>query len=269
LTYRLYVIKFSSDYYALLWQGCEMYNVERMEKIMNILRERKSCSVSELAKLLSFSEATIRRDLAVLDKQMKVKKIFGGAVICEQYPSEVPYSVRSDENSRVKASLCAAASKMLSDNITVFLDSSSTVKYLVPYIKKYKGITVVTNNPELPMAFSGSDVCVYSTGGRFMRYSNSYVGEFAQNMIRGINADVLFFSARGVSLDGKVTNSSTEDDVHRLMIQNARKTCLLFDSSKLGRTYLFTVCDIFDIDVVITDKKPELVKEHSNVIIAE
>jgi len=246
-----------------------MYNIERMEKIMSILRERKSCSVSELAKSLSFSESTIRRDLAELDKQMKIKKTFGGAVICEQYPSEVPYSVRSDINSRIKSELCAVASKMLSDNITIFLDSSSTVKYLVPYIKKYNGVTVVTNNPELPMAFSGSEVTVYSTGGRFMRYSNSYVGEFAQNMIREINADILFFSARGVTADGRVTNSSTEDDIHKLMIENAKTTCLLFDSSKFGKKYLFNVCDISDIDVIITDKMPQFTKGHGSIMLSD
>ena len=60
-----------------------MYDIERQEKILEILRREKSCSVAELAKLLCFSEATIRRDLNALDKEMKVRKTFGGAIIME------------------------------------------------------------------------------------------------------------------------------------------------------------------------------------------
>ena len=66
-----------------------MYGIERQDKILNILKEKKSCSVSYLSKELLFSEATIRRDLNELSKQMKIRKTFGGAVILESYSSVI------------------------------------------------------------------------------------------------------------------------------------------------------------------------------------
>lgn len=244
-----------------------MYDIERRDRIIEILREKKSCSVAELAYKLSFSQATIRRDLAVLEKEMKISKTFGGAVIRDNFPTEVPLSLRRDDNSAVKAAICAAASSLLKDNITLFLDSSSTVEYILPYLTRYKGLTVITNNPEIPVRLAETEINIYSTGGKFLHHSQSYVGEFAQNMLRGINADILFFSARGIDSEGKVTNSSTEDDIHKIMIKNSALSCLLFDSSKLGRTYPFTICNISDIGVLVTDKPLTYGLKHKNVIL--
>lgn len=245
-----------------------MYDIERQEKILEILREKKSCSVTELAQMLAFSGATIRRDLNILDKEMKVHKTFGGAVIVEQYCAEVPIAVRRDENAAIKERICRTASQLIKDNMTIFIDASTTTEYILPYMNQHKGLVVVTNNPDIPARLAGTDVTVYSTGGKFLHHSNAYVGEFARNMLRGINADLLFFSARGVGLDGKVTNSSTEDDIHKVMIENAAKTCLLVDSTKIGKTFPFTFCRLRDIDVTITDKPLPSCLDYLNVMLA-
>lgn len=246
-----------------------MYEIERQEKILEILREKKSCSVAELAKTLCFSEATIRRDLNALNREMKVRKTFGGAVICERYSSEVPIAVRRSENAAVKERLCRSAATLLHDNMTVFFDASNTIEYLLPYLAQYRGLTVVTNNPDIPAKLSGTDVTVYSTGGKYLHHSNAYVGEFARNTVRGVNADLMFFSARGLSLDGKLTTSSTEEDVHKIMIENAAKTCLLVDSSKVGKCFSFTFGTLSDVDIVITDKPLPEGMEHPCVILAK
>lgn len=243
-----------------------MYEIERKDKIVEILQQKKSCSVKELARILNYSEATIRRDLNGLDKEMKIRKTFGGAVIAEQFGSEVPVAIRSSENNDIKKRLCAAAGKLISDNMTLFLAASTTLAHLVPLLYQYKNLTVITNDPGIPGQLSDSDITVYSTGGRYLHHSNAYVGEFAQNMIRGINADLFLFSARGISEEGKVTFSSTEDDVHRAMMENAAKTCLLFDSSKYGKTYSYTLCNLKDIDVVITDRMQKGFADAGNVI---
>lgn len=246
-----------------------MYDIERKEKILEILREKKSCSVTGLAKQLSFSEATIRRDLTALEKEMRLRKTFGGAVILEQYASEVPITVRQDVNKPVKERICRAASRLLHDHMTLFLAASTTVDCILPYLYNYQGLTVVTNGPDIPAKLSTSNITVYCTGGKLLHHSNAYVGEFARNMIRNINADLMLFSARGISPCGKVTNSSTDDDIHRVMMENSAATCLLADSSKMGKIYPFTICDLKSIHTVVTDKPLPDTLEHPNVILAE
>lgn len=245
-----------------------MYSIERKEKILEILKVKKSCSVSELASLLHFSEATIRRDLIELDKAMKIHKTFGGAVILEKFNFEFPMSIRRKENEEAKQNICKAASSLINDDMTIFMAASSTVEYLLPYLNKFKGLTIITNSPEIPLKISNPNITVYSTGGKLLHHSNEYAGEFATNMIKQINADLLFFSARGLSLDGRLTQTPY-DTVQQQMIKNAVKTCLLIDSSKTDKLFEFTFAHIDDIDVIVTDKKmPESIN-HPNVLIAE
>ena len=60
-----------------------MMAIERQEKIMQILATNKSASVKELCELLQASEATIRRDLTLLEKDNKLERTHGGAYINE------------------------------------------------------------------------------------------------------------------------------------------------------------------------------------------
>ena len=246
-----------------------MYDIERRNKILEILQQKKSCSVRELARQLMFSEATIRRDLNELDREMKIKKTFGGAVIMEKYKTEVPYNVRQNESIEKKAKIARAATSLLADNMTLFLPSSATVEHILPYLENYTGLTVITNCPVISARLCKTDIDVYCTGGKLLHHSNSYVGEFARAMISNVNADLMFFSVRGISDAGKLTNSSTFDDVLQAMMENSKKICLLFDSEKLDQTYRFTVCNINDVDVVITDKPLPDGLEHKNLIVAQ
>ncbi|MBE7026504.1 MAG: DeoR/GlpR transcriptional regulator [Ruminococcaceae bacterium] len=244
-----------------------MYNIERQEKILEILKEKKSCSVSYLANELFFSETTIRRDLNELSKKMKIKKTFGGAVFLEKYSSWVPTKVRAEENYRVKEKIAACASALIEDNMTIFLAESTTVEHLLPYLQNHKGLMIITNSLEIPYRLSATDIEVFSTGGRLLHHSNSYVGEYARKMIKKINADLMFFSVRGLSENGILTTSSTDDDVMEAMMENSRKTCLLIDSSKFGNTYPFTLCSVNEVDVVVTDAQLPNGLNHNNVSI--
>ena len=246
-----------------------MYDIERREKIIEILKKEKSCSVAKLAKTLNYSEATIRRDLNILDKELKIKKTFGGAVIFDNYGTEVPITIRRNENAEIKKILCQNAAKFLKDNMTIFLAASTTTEYLVPYLKLHSNLTVVTNSPDVPKMLAGSDVTVYSTGGRFLHHSNSYVGEFARKMLNGINADIMFFSPRGINSSGKVTVSSTEDDIHKAMMENSSKICMIADSSKFNKAFPFTICNITQVDYLITDTPLPAPLEHNGLIVAD
>ena len=59
-----------------------MLEVERFEKIMEYLREKKTAPVNVLAKRLFVSEATMRRDLSELERKGLVKRLHGGIRNC-------------------------------------------------------------------------------------------------------------------------------------------------------------------------------------------
>lgn len=61
----------------------------RLQEILNILSENRSCTVSSLAQRLYVSEATIRRDLNALEKQGHVRRVFGGVVLIQNDQKDV------------------------------------------------------------------------------------------------------------------------------------------------------------------------------------
>lgn len=235
-----------------------MYNIERQRQILSILLQKKRCSVSKLAKELYASEATIRRDLNVLASEGKIEKVFGGAIICENYAEEVPFSVRKDERVNVKQIICAKASTLIQEGMTVFLDSSSTTEQLAPYLKRFRNLQIITNSPRVPLLLADSTLQVYSTGGRMSSSSQAYVGGIAEDVIEQVNADIFFFSARGVSNEGIITDSAqNESRIKQKMLKNSKVSCFLCDSNKIGLTYMSSITNCKQVDYVFSNVELE------------
>ena len=57
-----------------------MYNKERIERIFDLLKEKGSISVNELSVLFQVSGATIRSDLAKMEKAGLITRAHGGAM---------------------------------------------------------------------------------------------------------------------------------------------------------------------------------------------
>ncbi len=231
-----------------------LYNLERQDEIMKILEKSKSISVTKLAKLLYVSQPTIRRDLTILAEQGKVQRTHGGVVLRRVSDAEIPLMYREDQNNSFKKAIAEKASKLIKDGDVIFLDASSTVSYLIPHLEKFNDIIVVTNSPKTSIKLVEIGVKNYCTGGLLLMHSIAFVGSEAEKFIANINADIFFFSSRGYTEDGKITDSSEREvTVKKAMLKNADKSYYLCDSSKKNRKYAFNICDVKDIDGIIDE----------------
>lgn len=231
-----------------------MYNLERQEQILAILEDKKSISVTALAKLLYVSQPTVRRDLDNLCRQGKVQRTHGGVVLRKVSDTEIPLMYREDQNNGAKKTIAEKAVKHIRDGDVIFLDASSTVSYLIPHLKKFRDLLVVTNSPKTSIRLGECGIKNYCTGGQLLMHSIAYVGAEAEKFISGINADIFFFSSRGYTEDGRITDSSeSEATVKKAMLQNAEKSYYLCDSSKRGKKYAFNVCTTKDLAGILTE----------------
>lgn len=231
-----------------------MYNLERQEQILAILEDKKSISVTALAKLLYVSQPTVRRDLDNLCRQGKVQRTHGGVVLRKVSDTEIPLMYREDQNNGAKKAIAEKASELVRDGDVIFLDASSTVSYLIPHLKKFRDLLVVTNSPKTSIRLGECGIKNYCTGGQLLMHSIAYVGAEAEKFISGINADIFFFSSRGYTEDGRITDSSeSEATVKKAMLQNAEKSYYLCDSSKRGKKYAFNVCTAKDLAGILTE----------------
>jgi len=231
-----------------------MYNLERQEQIIAILEKKKSISVKQLAQLLYVSQPTVRRDLESLSQQGKLQRTHGGVVLRKTSDAEIPLMYREDQNNEAKRIIAEKAATLIHEGDVIFLDASSTVSYLVPHLKKFRDLLVITNSPKTSIRLGEHNIKNYCTGGLLLMHSIAYVGSETEKFISGINADLFFFSSRGYTENGMITDSSgRETAVKKAMLQNAAKSYYLCDSSKRDKKYAFNVCSVNDLAGIITE----------------
>lgn len=232
-----------------------MYFRERHNKILDILEKRSSASVHYLAQALYVSEPTIRRDLAILREQGKIRRTFGGAVLSDMINREVPFALREHENRQAKDAIARMAAKHIRDGQIIFLDASSTASYLTPYLASFSDLTVITNSPKTSLKLAELKIRSLSTGGLLLENSIAFVGAHAENFVRNFNADIFFFSCRGITEDGQLTDSSMEESqLRRIMMQHAKKKIFLCTSNKIGRQYMYNLCGASAVDGILCER---------------
>jgi DeoR/GlpR family transcriptional regulator of sugar metabolism len=155
----------------------------------------------------------------------------------------------------VKAQMGRRAASLVEDGMVVMLDGSTSAYHIVPYLAERRDLIVVTSGAKTAVALAEANIPTFCTGGQMLIHSFSYVGAQTKRFLNDINADILFFSARGISYDGRISDQSVEEaDVRREMFCHAKKKYFLCDSSKFGKSYFYNLCNISDIDGILSDQ---------------
>lgn len=231
-----------------------MLSSERQRQILSYIQEHESVQIQDIIKYFYVSEATARRDLSALEKSGAIKRVFGGAVLVARSDKQIPLFVRERENESEKNRIGAQAAALVQDGDILFIDGSSTAQFLLPYLQPYKDLVVITNGLKIAETLGEMHIKVYCTGGLLIDNSSTLTGADAERFVDGFNADICFLSCKGLSEDGKLTDTSyMETQLRKHFLENARKRVVLMTANKLGKKYLHTLCESKDVDFIITD----------------
>ncbi len=235
-----------------------MFAIERQDEILQLIKERKSISVNELAKELYVSCATVRRDLSAMEKAGLIKRSHGGAILTGSSSDESSIRMRELENVVAKKEIAAIAVQFIKNNSSIYLDSSSTTGRIVPLLVRFSFISIVTNGLKNALLLSETtNARVYVTCGMLQSQSNSILGADTVEYCSKLHTDVAFISCNGVDIANGMTEASLEQaKVKQTMLKNSAIKILMADSSKFGKTYMAKTGDFSDIDYLITDKMP-------------
>lgn len=232
-----------------------MLIIERQQRLLESLRQRKSAQLEDLARELEVSASTIRRDLEVLEEQGLVERTHGGAVYKgapQQGHSEV-LAERMQENVAAKQAIGCVAARMVSPHMTILLDGGSTVVYAARQITA-RPIQVVTQSLAVANLFADDDqVELVVVGGNLYARSGVTVGPIATGTLAELHADLLLFSVAGIFGDDAFNSNLAMAQVEQVMMQQAAQSVLLMDATKFGRKSLARVCSLGEVDRLITD----------------
>lgn len=231
-----------------------MIQYERQQSILKLLQSRGTASVRELSAAVFASEASVRRDIEALEQQGYVKRIYGGVMLSRHENSIIPLDLRDPEHSAIKDQLAQRAAALIPDGATILLDASSTARRIIRHLSQRHDLKIITNNLRLLHEAQGLDAQLYGTGGAYDPTNHAFVGPAAEAYVRGISADIFFFSSQGITEDGEITDVSEEEtSLRRVMLNRARRRVFLCDSSKLGVRRVFTLCTRHDLTDILCD----------------
>ena len=225
------------------------------KELLAVLEEKQYATIEELASIIYVSASTVRRRLTSLEKKGFITRTHGGAQLCADgnFPS---FSFRSQQNIAGKKRIALSALKLIKNGDVIFLDGSTSAYFIAEYLKEFSGIKVITNGIDTLSLLSKNGVDAYSTGGRISAQNRSVlVGAYAESVISNLHADLAFFSAQSVEKTGEVYDCFEEENILRKrMMAQAEKRILLCDSTKLNRTSIFKLCNISDVDYIVSEK---------------
>ncbi len=235
-----------------------MLAIERRNAILSKLYLDGKVIVSALSQEFDVTEETIRRDLDKLDKEGLVKKSYGGAVLVQNFSTDLPHSVRKKANVEAKQKIAEKISTLFQDGDCIMLDASSTALLLLNYIRNLKNITLITNSVEALIELSDKDDWnVFSTGGKLKKGSLSLVGPSAEKTIRSFHVDYAVCSSKGLDITRGITDSNEKDsEMKQAIFESAETKILCVDSSKFDKISLIKVGDISEVDIIATDTEP-------------
>lgn len=230
-----------------------MLKENRREKILDLLKEQGSVKTIELSKLFNTTRQTIHKDIDYLATTHNVKKVYGGAVL-ESKTNEPSIHIRRVENVKEKERIGQVAVEQIEENDTLYLDVGTTVASLVPYLMQFQRLTIITNSVEIAYLLGEADhLTVIMIGGKIRSRDLASSSTHAVELLKNIYVDKAFLSAGGISITAGYTDFHMDDsEVRRVMIQNATKSFILADASKVGVVTIAKFADLDEIDTLIS-----------------
>ncbi len=238
-----------------------MSKEERLQKILRYLDGRDSTTVKELSGVLYASLPTIYRDLRELTRRNLVHHADGYIRKNSEQTVTTPTYHRITAHAAEKARIAEAAACLLRDHMVIYLDSSTTVSFLIEKMQRFSDLTVLTNGLTTAMMLRQAGIETVCVGGALAENSLAGCGRIACDTIAHYRIDGAFFSAYAVSEEGMITDPSEyEAALARQVIRQAGFAVLMCDHSKFGKTSLFRTVSLPDIDYLVTDCPLEQIK---------
>lgn len=233
---------------------------QRKAIILEQLNMEGQVKTFNLVNSLGVSSETIRRYLEELEEENRLKRVYGGAIKINLSGEEPSYLKREVLNAEEKQLIGKAAAMLVEDNDVIFIDDGTTPLQMIQFLMNKSNLTVLTmsmpalhqlleyKNKEL---FSGE---IYLIGGRVNAPHSRVSGSIAEKMVSLFHPDKAFISIDGIVLNKGMTSFDAErGQLVSRVIENAKQTIVMTDSSKIGVTQLYRMADWRDVDMIITE----------------
>ena len=245
-----------------------MLKSKRKQLILEKVTKDKFVSLEYLVQALNTSESTVRRDLDELESERKLRRVHGGAESLHFLQEEESNQEKSIKNIQEKTRIAQKAASLIQEYDVIFIDAGTTNELLVNELHD-PSVTVVTNSIHHATKLVERNIPTVIIGGVVKRSTDASIGGVALNQIGQLNFDKAFIGMNGID-DGFFTTPDMEEGaVKRAILENAKRTYVLADASKLGNTSFAKVAPISRARLITNQTESEVIqkiKEKTEVI---
>lgn len=232
-----------------------MNSIMRKREIMRELKKNGSVSVTELSEKLNVSSMTIRRDLIKFEEEGLITIEHGGAILNGGSLFEFNMSMKQSEYEEEKKRIAKKSLEYINDGDSIFLDAGTTANEIAKLLIDRENLLVMTNSFLAANTLaSASGIKLLMCPGLFREKSMAVMGQITDEFISDFKINKLFLAVEGVDLERGVSVPDVMDGATKKNLVNCSdKIICVTDSSKFGLSLFYTICDLKDIDVLITD----------------
>lgn len=231
----------------------------RRQQIAELIMAEGSVRIEDLTERFAISLMTAHRDVDELVSRGLFRKSRGIVSAAPTSLIEASDLYRVARQSEEKKLIAEAAMQFVEPGQAIFLDDSTTVLQMVPYLAEKGPLTVITNSLILMNEVRDiKDVTLLGLGGQLYNWCNAFVGGMTIHEIRRLRADVVFISIAAITDDLLFHQSPEMVETKRAMLESSAKRVLLTDHTKFERRALHNFGALKDFDVVIVDGKTSL-----------
>ncbi|WP_027891013.1 DeoR/GlpR family DNA-binding transcription regulator [Calidithermus chliarophilus] len=232
-----------------------MKTEDRRRKIIELLEQKGSVLVEELAAEFGVSQVTVRKDLSELEERGLLHRTHGGATFAHKSLFNPSFREKLHLQQAEKQAIARAALEHIEEGDSLILDAGTTSLTLARLIKhRFRSLYVITNSVPIALELAETRWDVLLTGGQVRHHSMALIGPATVRALEVYHADKAFVCATGVSVHkGYSTPNPYEAQTKQAMIRSVDTVYALVDSSKLGRATLASFAALEEVHLLITD----------------
>ena len=234
-----------------------MHESERHRIILSAVQERPVATVVDLVSLTGASEATIRRDIATLHVQKRLRRVRGGAesIAPPQFVGLAgrPFSVNETINIAAKRAIARAAVELCADGDPIIINGGTTTFQMVHPLSARRCQVFTNSFPIAEHLLKHSKNTILLSGGAIYREQNIILSPFENDVTRNFYARRMFMGAQGLGPLGLMEADPLLIQAEQKLIGQADELVVLVDSSKFRNRSSLILCPLSRIHVVITD----------------
>ena len=233
-----------------------MLKIERQSFILHQVNLHNKVLSTDLSSQIKVSDDTIRRDIQQLAEEGKVIKFHGGALSPSFHITTSSKEVYAYQQKKV---IAKKAISLIKNGMFILTTGGTTIIEMARALPFELQATFISGSiPALSEYILHPNIDVIAIGDKISKDSKITVGSDAISKIKELKVDLCILGISAINLENGISDNDWEVvQVKRAMIESSSRSICLTIAEKINSQQAIQVCDIKNIDTLITELSPD------------